>query len=146
MVDLAPAGLEPAIFGPGVAIVPVEVGRIWLVSGVAMAANTVVEGRHWVAPDRVLVVGGAAPEGVLVSDVSDGYVVVDIGGARWGEVLAMGSTLAPGLLAPGLCAQTVFAGVRMLIAGRDGGIRVFVDRPVAAWLLDWLRVAVTSLG
>ncbi len=144
MAEMAAAGLAEGIAGAGVRVTPVEAGRIWLVSGVEMPANTVAGGQYWLAPGRVLVVGGAVPEGALVSEVGDGFVVLDIGGARWREILAMAGTLPAGALEPGMCAQTLFAGVRMLIAGRDGGIRVFVERPLSAWLLDWLRQAATS--
>lgn len=145
MGELAACGLPEGIAGAGVRVMPVDPGRMWLVSGVEMAANTVAGGRHWLAPGRVLVVGGDVPEGGLVSEVGDGFVVLDVTGARWREVLAMAGTLGPGALEAGMCAQTLFAGLRLLVAGREGGIRIFVERPLAAWLLDWLRVAVTSL-
>ena len=145
MVEMVAAGLPAGITGGGVRVMPVEAGRMWLVSGVDLAANTVVAGRHWLAPGRVRAVGGEVPEGALVSEVGDGYVVLDMTGARWREVLAMGTTISAAAVEVGMCAQTVFAGVRLLIAGRDGGVRLFVERPLAAWLLEWLRVAVTSL-
>ena len=145
MVEVAAAELPEGIVGAGVRVTPVEAGRMWLASGVEMPANTVAGGQCWLAPGRVLAVGGAVPEGALVSEVGDGFVVLDVTGARWGAVLAMAGTLPAGARGDGMCAQTLFAGVRLLIAGRDGGIRLFVERPLAAWLLDWLRVAVTSL-
>ena len=119
-------------------------GRLWLVSGVTIAPNTVAGGLHWLAPDRALVVGDVA-EGAFVSEVTDGFVVLDVTGAAWISLLSMASTLAPEALGAGRCAQTVFAGLTLLIAGREGGMRIFVERPLAAWLLDWLRQAVSSL-
>ena len=141
---------DGSITGSGVTITAVEPGGIWLVSGIVIAPNSVDAGRLWLAPDRVLVVADTAPDGApvgaFVSDVTDGFVVLDVIGANWTALLSMATTLPPEALAPGHCAQTVFAGLSLLLAGCDGGIRIFVERPHAAWLLDWFQQAVTSLA
>lgn len=144
VVELGRNRIDGTIAGTGVTVATVAPGRLWLVSGVSIAPNTVDGGLYWLAPDRVLAVGDVA-EGAFVSEVTDGFVVLDVVGAAWTAVLSMASTLAPETLGAGRCAQTVFAGLTLLIAGRDDGMRIFVERPLAAWLLDWLRQAVTSL-
>ena len=108
----------------------------------------------WLAPDRRLLVAEAArpaePEGGFVSDVTDGQAVFELTGEHAADLLAMGCTLdANGPdLAPGRCAQTVFAGVKVLLYAHQGRdcIRLHVDRPVAGFLLDWLRQAATAFG
>ncbi len=145
MADLARTDLTTTITAPGLTIATTTPGRLFLASGITIAPNTIDAGRHWLAPDRVLALGEPPPAG-FVSDVTDGFVVLDLTGPAWPTLLSMASTLSPTALAEGHCAQTVFAGLTLLLAAHQGGMRIFVERPLAAWLLDWLTQAATSLA
>lgn len=147
MPELRRETMTTGIDGNGITIRVPEVAGQFLVSGAEGAPNT-IEGNDpyalWLAPGRRLVVGGAAPDGAFVSDVTDGLVVVELSGPRMDELLAMGCPLDPATLAPGHCAQTLFAGVKVLLYRRGDAVRLHLERPLAAWLLDWLRQAATS--
>jgi len=123
-----------------------------LVSGPVQAPNT-AEGDDpvtlWLAPDRVLVVGWAQPAevtGGFVSDITDGQIVFQLSGPNVADVMAMGTTLDPALLAPGRCAQTLFAGVRALVYRRGDAVCVHVDRPLARFVADWLAQTATAFA
>ena len=146
MAELAHDLPFTGVAGPGVAVDVVLPEGLWLVSGVDIAPNTISAGRHWLAPDRVLVVGDVTPDGAFVSDVTDGYIVLDITGPNAAALLAMATTLPMAALSDEHCAQTQFAGVTVLLAGLPTGLRLFVERPLAGWLLAWLNVAVSALG
>lgn len=145
---------DPAAEAPGVAVRLVDPGALFLVSPppADLAPNTLrgsVPCWLWLAPDRALLAGAAAaPEG-FVSDVSDGLACFEISGPRAAEIVAMGGTLDPlgEVLAPGRCAQTVFAGVKVLLHARDGRdhFRMYVERSLAAYLLAWFTQAAGAL-
>ncbi len=135
---------DPAASGAGVVVRMVEAGTLRLVSGAALAPNTVADGMLWLAPERALQLGGAAPEG-FVADVSDGFAVFELAGGAAADLLAMGSTLDPALLAPGRCAQSVFAGVKVVLYGTPEAIRLIVERSLAAYLLAWFKQAAGGL-
>ena len=147
MPDLAHEAVTASIDGNGIAIRVAEVGSQFFVSGSDMPPNT-IDGAEpyvvWLAPERCLVVGGAPPGGKFVSDVSDGFVVIDISGPRTDEVLAMACPLDPASLTSGRCAQSLFAGVKVILYRHGEALRLHVERPLAAWLLDWLRQAISS--
>ena len=148
MPDLAREPVVASIEGNGIAVRVVDVDGQFLVSGEDMPANTIDGDERyavWLAPGRRLAVGNAAPDGEFVSDVSDGFVVIDISGPRTDEMLAMASPLDPALLVPGRCAQTLFAGVKIVLYRHAAALRMHVERPLAAWLLDWLRQATGAL-
>ena len=90
-----------------------------LVSGGNQPANSVVGDDPawlWLAPRRALVVGfahAATPSGDFVSDITDGQAVFVL--AHPDAIIAMATSLDPALLAPGCCAQTIFAGVKALL-------------------------------
>lgn len=121
---------------------------IHLVSGGDQVANTVVgddPARLWLAPHRALVVGFGQvviPDGDFVSDVSDGQAVFALAGAD--DILAMATTLDPALLAPGLCAQTMFAGVKSLLWRRGNVVLLHVDRPLGNYIAAWLAQVATA--
>ena len=122
---------------------------LFLVSGShALPPNTLIDidGGYvcWLAPDRRLVVATAVPEG-FVSDVSHGQAVFTLDPAQEADLLAMGCTLPLSALAPGHCAQTLFAGLKVLLYRRQRLIHLHIDRPLAAWLLAWFRQAATAL-
>ena len=147
MADLMHEALSAGIDGNGVAVRVADVGGQFLVSGVEMLPNT-IEGSDpytlWLAPGRHLRVGSPAPREEFSSDVSDGLVVIDISGPRVDEVLAMACPLDPASLARAHCAQSLFAGVKVLLYRHGDALRLHVERPLAAWLLDWLRQATSS--
>ncbi len=147
MLDLAREPAAGSIDGNGVAVRVADVGNQFLVSGRDMPPNT-IDGTQpyavWLAPERSLMVGGAAPGETFVSDVSDGFVVIDIAGPRTDELLAMACPLDPDSLVPGRCAQSLFAGVKVILYRHGNALRLHVERPLAPWLLDWLRQAISS--
>jgi sarcosine oxidase gamma subunit len=147
MPELQRRPITAAIDGYGISIRTPDVGGQYVVSGTDMAPNTIEgTGRYalWLAPGRRLVVAGAVPIGTFVSDVSDGIVVIDLAGVCANDILAMGCPLDPASLAPGHCAQTLFAGIKVLLYRRGDAVRLHVERSLAEWLLDWLRQAATS--
>jgi heterotetrameric sarcosine oxidase gamma subunit len=147
MPELQRETIAATIDGNGVTVRVAEAGSQFFVSGPDMAPNT-VEGTDpyalWLAPGRRLIVGSDAPDGDFVSDVSDGLVVIEISGPRADEVLVMACPLDPTALAHGRCAQTLFAGAKAILYHHRGALRLHVERPLAAWLLDWLRQAIGS--
>lgn len=114
---------------------------LWLVSGRAQAANTIAgsEPRSlWLAPGRVLVVADHPcdpPEGDFVSEITDGHCVFAIDPG----LLALATPLP--LPAPGTCAQTLIAGVKVLLYPEGDVLRLHVERPLAHFLLAWLTRA-----
>jgi len=147
MPELQRQPFDVAIDGNSIAIRVPEIAGQFLVSGADMPPNT-IEGSDpyalWLAPGQRLFVGGAVPDGTFVSDVTDGMVVIELSGARTDEILAMGCPLDLASLAQGRCAQTLFAGVKVLLYRHGDAVRLHVERPLAYWLLDWLRQAATS--
>ena len=122
---------------------------IHLVAGGNQPANTVVgddPARLWLAPGRALVVGfrhPVVPDGGFVSDVTDGQAVFALADAD--DIISMATTLDPALLASGFCAQTMFAGVKVLLWRRGDAVLLHVDRPLGNYLAAWLKQAATAL-
>lgn len=132
---------------------PVRPAGIWYVSdgGPEPAANAVIGDDPcclWLAPDRRLVVAyqpAPAPDAGFVTDMTDGLEVFALFAPRADQLLAMATTLDPGLLRPGRCAQTLFAGVRVVLLPRPDALHLFVERPLTRFLQDWFRQAATAL-
>lgn len=158
MPDLLPrpltAEFPEAIAAPGVTVRVIDPGRMFIVGdGRPDLAPNERRGERpcwlWLAPDRALLVGAAAPPPGFASDVSDGLAAFAIGGNRASALLAMGCTLdadgAP--LAPDRCAQTAFAGVKAILHRDDeaGGFRLFAERSLAPWLFAWFEQAAGAL-
>jgi hypothetical protein len=133
---------DPAASGHGATVRLVDPGVLRYVSGAALAPNTMVDGVLWLAPDRALQIGGDTPAG-SVSDITDGLATFEIDGPGAADLLAMGCTLdvATALVA-GRCAQTVFAGVRVVVYRHGAVFRLHVERSLAAYLLQWFQRAV----
>ena len=161
MADLARQALaaqlgaaDPAAHAPGVTVRLVDPGALFLVTDPAsdLAPNErrgAFPYRLWLAPDRALLVGAPTPTDGFASDVTDGFATFEIAGPRAAEIVAMGCTLdAHGPeLAPGRCAQTAFAGVKVVLyaeASREK-FRLHADRSLAAWLLEWFTQAASAL-
>jgi heterotetrameric sarcosine oxidase gamma subunit len=140
---------DPAAHAPGVDIRILDIDAQFYVTA-DLAPNTmcgIAPYTLWLAPDRALQVGGTAPDG-FVSDMTDGLAVFEISGPRAGDILAMGCTLDPDgpLLAAGRCAQTAFGGVKIVIYRyNEGAVRIHVERPLAAFLVEWFQMATSAL-
>lgn len=148
------ADYPAAIEAPGVTVRVIDPGRLFFVGdGRPDLAPNERRGDGpywlWLAPDRALLVGADAPPPGFASEVSDGLTAFAIGGKRAAALLAMGCTLdAEGAaLAPGRCAQTVFAGVKALLhrEAEAGGFRLFAERSLAPWLIAWFEQAAGAL-
>jgi sarcosine oxidase, subunit gamma len=146
---------DPAAPAPGVtARVLDPLGQFYVTGGPELAPNTCAGTDPcslWLAPDRTLVVSETqrgTPDGALVSDVTDGLLLVEIVGPRAGDIIAASTTLDPTgpVLAPGRCAQTLFGGVKVVLYRCGDGFRLHAERQFSAFLLEWLLQAVSALG
>jgi len=156
LVHLSVAGqigaADPAASAPGVAVRVVDPGRLHYVSlpnGLAPNEMRGGGGGHWLwlAPDRALRAGAVEPPAGFVSDVTDGLATFEISGPRAGEIIAMGCTLDPAALASGRCAQTAFAGVKVVLYAFGSGdtVRLHAERSLAPYLLEWFTQATGAL-
>ncbi|HVI88308.1 MAG TPA: sarcosine oxidase subunit gamma family protein [Dongiaceae bacterium] len=104
------------------------------------------------APDRLLLVGGKAEvdavpgwlDGIAVSDVTDGYVMIDVLGASAEMVMRAGAAYdfnAPAGAAVESSA-ILFAGMKVAVIRRADGWRLHVERPIATALWHWLEKAI----
>jgi len=152
MADLSPMPIDADMSGVGIRVRTLATGGQWIVTGSDLTPNTIDVGppaRVWLAPDRCLVVAETAttsPEEYFVSDVTDGFVILDITGKNAAALLTMASPLDPAVLAPGSCAQTLFAGVKVIVYPHGDGLRLHVERALAQWLIAWIARAVTSFA
>jgi hypothetical protein len=126
-----------------------ELPGTFLVSGpLTQAPNTITEidGGYacWLAPNRVLAITSTQPTG-FVSDITHGQAVFTLPEPQATAFLAMATTLPPEALAQGRCAQTLFAGLKVLLYRRNDLIHLHIERALAAWLLAWFRQAATAL-
>ena len=146
---------DPAARGEGASVRVLDLPAQYFVTGAPqLAANTLVESDPyslWLAPDRTLVVYETArgqPQGRFVSDMTDGLVAFEISGPRAGEIVSASCTLDPrgDILARGRCSQTLFGGVKVVLYPHGDGFRLHAERPFAAFLLEWLRKAVSALA
>ena len=106
------------------------------------------------APDRLLFVsmGGAAQDGVTfgwsdgcaVTDVSDGYVLLDIAGPAAPELMRLGALHDFEARSDAASAAMLFAGQRVILARIPQGWRLHVERPNAAAIWQWLQRAVSE--
>ena len=107
------------------------------------------------ATDRLLFVSmdGAATDGVTfgwsgdgcaITDVSDGYVLLDITGTAALELMRLGA-LHDFEANPGTgSAAMLFAGQRVILARIPQGWRLHVERPDAAAIWQWLQRAASE--
>ena len=132
---------------------PVRPAGLWYVSqgGPEPEPNAVLGDDPcclWLAPDRRLMVAyqpASPPQAGFVTDMTDGLTTLALFAPHADPLLAMGSTLDPALLRPGRCAQTLFAGVRVVLLPRPDALHLFVERPLTRYLQDWFRQAATAL-
>lgn len=110
----------------------------------------------WLGPDEWLVTAptGAAPDlfgrlsralsgrQAVVTDLSPGQAIVELGGSEARTLLAKGCglDLHPRAFGPGRCARTVFARLPVTIDQTSAAptYRLFAPRSSARWLVDWL--------
>ena len=146
---------DPVAGAPGARIRVLDpAGQFLVTGGQALAPNMLADRDPyslWLAPDRTLVVCESTrttPVGAFISDVTDGFALLEIAGTRAGEVIAISTTLDPeaATLAPGRCAQTLFGGVKVVLYAYGDGFRLHVERQYAAFLLEWLSRAASALA
>lgn len=118
----------------------------------------------WLAPERWRLVGArkhnlltaltaalagvdAAVVAASVSDASDASLLLDIGGARGEEFLAMACSLdlQSSTMAAGYCARSLFAGQHALLYRHGGGFRVHLDATLGVFVCGWCRQAAALL-
>jgi len=76
-----------------------------------------------------------------VTPASDGQVALRLTGPARDRVLARGTTLDLGRLAPGQCAATRFAGVPVLLVPEADAMLLLACRSLAVYLRDWCDAA-----
>jgi sarcosine oxidase subunit gamma len=85
------------------------------------------------------------PQRCLVSDVSDGRIVLEVAGDRARDLLAgvCPLDLNDGHFGPGRCAQSLLVRVPLLLHQVDSrpGYHLYVDRSFARYAWDWLSDA-----
>jgi heterotetrameric sarcosine oxidase gamma subunit len=107
------------------------------------------------APDRLLFVSmdGAAADGATfgwsgdgcaVTDVSDGYVLLDITGPAAPELMRLGALHDFEAQSDTASAAMLFAGERVILARIEQGWRLHVERPNAAAIWQWLQRAASE--
>ncbi len=107
------------------------------------------------APDRLLFVSvdGAATDGVTfgwsedgcaITDVSDGYVLLDITGSAAPELMRLGALHDFEAKSDTASAAMLFAGQRVILARIQQGWRLHVERPHAAAIWQWLQRAASE--
>jgi sarcosine oxidase subunit gamma len=136
--------------------------------GLPTQPNTVAEGDGvaslWLGPDEWLLITPPSMEARLadglrdalgdtfaaVTDVSGGQTVITIQGPHARDVLAKGCSLDlhPRVFSPGLCAQTLVAGVGAIIRQIDEkpSYDLIVRRSLAEYLAHWLEDAAQEYG
>jgi heterotetrameric sarcosine oxidase gamma subunit len=107
------------------------------------------------APDRLLFVSmdGAATDGVTfgwsedgcaITDISDGYVLLDISGPAARELMRLGALHDFEANPDTGSAAMLFAGQRVILARIEQGWRLHVERPNAAAIWQWLQRAASE--
>ena len=153
-----------AIQHEGLSIDAVAPQAAWLVSG-NLAAFLERRGVRFgdageryalrLAPDRLLFVSmdGAATDGVMfgwsedgcaVTDVSDGYVLLDITGPAAPELMRLGALHEFEAKSDTASASMLFAGHSVVLARTQQGWRLHVERSHAAAVWQWLRRAASE--
>jgi heterotetrameric sarcosine oxidase gamma subunit len=135
----------------------------WLVSG-SLAAFLEQRGVRFgdagdryalrLAPDRLLFVSvdAAATDGVTfgwsdgcaVTDVSDGFVLLDITGPAAPDLMRLGALHDFEARSDTASAAMLFAGQRVMLARIEQGWRLHVERPNAAAIWQWLQRAASE--
>jgi heterotetrameric sarcosine oxidase gamma subunit len=158
-----------AIRRPGLDIAVARAQTIWLVSGElvkflaqhhdgadCIGPGDMIAGDRYalrLAPDRLLFVHRAAqtvPEafgwsadGVVLTDVSDGFLLFDVTGPAALDVMALGAEydFASKPALPAESAAMLFAGLKVSVTRIVMGWRLHVERSYATALWQWLEHA-----
>ena len=107
------------------------------------------------APDRLLFVSidaavaddvafGWSEDGCAVTDVSDGYVLLDITGPAARALMQLGALHNFEARSDTASAAMLFAGQRVILARIQQGWRLHVERPHAAAIWQWLQRAASE--
>lgn len=157
-----PDWTQARIAVPGLEVAPAQ-ARVWLASGatapfLAARGLTAVGPRDRagdayaarLAPDRVLVVGAAAPggfgwrgDGLALSDLTDGWILIDLTGPDAPALMAMATSYdfaAPDARPTESCAMRL-AGQSVVVTRRGEGFRLHIQRDRAAALWFWIAAA-----
>jgi heterotetrameric sarcosine oxidase gamma subunit len=76
-----------------------------------------------------------------LTPATESLAALRLTGPARGRVLARGTTLDLGTLAPGRCAATRFAAVAVLLVPETDAMLLFADRSQAVYLRDWCDAA-----
>ena len=147
----------------GLSITSVAPQTAWLVSG-NLAVFLERRGTRFgdageryalrLAPDRLLFVSMDSVEdvtfgwsdGCAVTDVSDGYVLLDITGSAVPELMRLGALHDFEARSETASASMLFAGQRVILARIAQGWRLHAERPDAAAIWQWLQRAASEWG
>jgi heterotetrameric sarcosine oxidase gamma subunit len=84
---------------------------------------------------------GWSEGGCAVTDVSDGFVLLDITGPAARELMQLGALHDFEARSDTASASTLFAGQRVILARIQQGWRLHVERPYAAAIWQWMQRA-----
>ena len=85
-------------------------------------------------------------DGCAVTDVSDGYVLLDVTGLVAPELMRLGALHDFETRSETASAAMLFAGQRVVLARVPQGWRLHVERPNAAAIWQWLQRAASEWG
>jgi sarcosine oxidase subunit gamma len=152
-----------------------NVGAADVVQAVAAAAGCALSDRPncragadpyavWLAPDKRLLVSETADRNKVLndltialsgrfagaSDVTDGLAVLDLGGGRVADLMAMACALDldPRSFGPDRSARTLFADIPVILyrRGNAGGFRLHADAALIGHLWTWLDQAAAAVA
>ena len=158
-----PDWAQASIRHDGLSVTAVAPQSAWLVSGNAAAflerrgVRLGDAGQHYalrLAPDRLLFVSMDSvndvtfgwSDGCAVTDVSDGYVLLDITGSAAPGLMRLGALHDLEARSDTASASMLFAGRRVILACIPDGWRLHVERPDAASIWQWLQRAASEWG
>jgi sarcosine oxidase subunit gamma len=167
-LDIAEAPVEAQVLLCG------DLGAAEVVEAVARAAGLALSDRPnrktgtdpyavWLAPDQRLLVREKGERHALArdlaaalagfagaTDVTDGLAVLDLGGERLPDLLAMACALDldPRRFAADHSARTLFANIPVLLYrhGGNAGFRLHVESSLIGHLWTWLEEAATAIA
>lgn len=159
-----PDWLRATIRQEGLSIMALAPQTAWLVSGSLAAflerrgVRLGESGERYalrLAPDRLLFVSidaaladdvafGWSEDGCAVTDVCDGYVLLDITGPAARELMQLGALHDFEAQPDTASAAMLFAGQRVILARIQQGWRLHVERPHAVAIWQWLQQAASE--